>query len=396
MEVLIILLAIIGLVAVVHAIVKRVKGSDPVSSADDTWDPSDIDDMPVVMTPELEAVFECAQAANVSAGYVEHASELRKNADFRRGLARAKKNDISAETLGNWFSSESAMVGCIAAEAARTRKDGKGACDSIMPALAWAGPDAIYFGLQCLAEKTPPSEPLIMPVLVQLSYQLSDEKIASYVREFVNARYDAGDVPRSQQHEGYLSLDQFAELEKFANSLEGEPGELVQQEVAQLEGSSMDAEFLRSVGSVWDDKKVDAARDIIENDSLMKAVKKAELSVTETRPRSLLLVGEEGVGKSTIVTMLACRLKEQGWTIFEAGHSELIAGQQYIGQLEERVQALLRELRAGKRILWIVPDFQNLAFSGLHKYSPVSVLDTVLPFVQSGEVTIIGAVEPAA
>ncbi len=81
---------------------------------------------------------------------------------------------------------------------------------------------------------------------------------------------------------------------------------------------------------------------------------------------------------------------------FQAGHAELIAGQSYIGQLEERVQRLLGQLRGNRRILWIVPQFHHLAFSGLHQFSPVSVLDSVLPAIQRGEITVVGITDPTA
>ncbi len=112
-------------------------------------------------------------------------------------------------------------------------------------------------------------------------------------------------------------------------------------------------------------------------------------------PRSVLLSGEPGTGKTAVSRLLAGMLREKGWTIFEAGASDLVAGQSYVGQMEARVQEVVRAL-AGRRVLWIIPAFHELSFAGAHNQNPMGVLEALLPHVESGRLRLLGETHPAA
>src|SRR5207249_1580199 len=102
------------------------------------------------------------------------------------------------------------------------------------------------------------------------------------------------------------------------------------------------------------------------------------------------LVGDPGVGKSAIARALAGRMRHAGWIVFQAGAAELLAGQVYIGEFEERMQEVLRHLSRPRRILWVIPDFPALALAGRHKYSQVGALDLILPHIEQGAITVLG------
>jgi ATP-dependent Clp protease ATP-binding subunit ClpC len=106
-------------------------------------------------------------------------------------------------------------------------------------------------------------------------------------------------------------------------------------------------------------------------------------------------VGESGTGKTALVRALAERLRAEQWIVFEAGAGEVIAGQTYIGQMEERVQSIVRQT-GGKRVLWVVPNFHETLWAGRHRYSPVGVLDLLLPSIESGAIKVIGEVPSEA
>ena len=111
-------------------------------------------------------------------------------------------------------------------------------------------------------------------------------------------------------------------------------------------------------------------------DSVAARVAELESAVKREPARSVLLVGESGTGKTAILRALAERLRGERLIVFEAGAGEVLAGQQYIGQLEERVRSIVRQI-GGRRVLWVVPNFHETMWAGRHKYSPVGVLESV-------------------
>jgi ATP-dependent Clp protease ATP-binding subunit ClpC len=118
------------------------------------------------------------------------------------------------------------------------------------------------------------------------------------------------------------------------------------------------------------------------------------VSMIERQPRrSVVLVGERGVGKTVLSRAVARRMTDRGWVVWQAGHKELIAGMVYIGELEQRMRKLLEKLD-GRKVLWLVEDFHALALSGKHKYGPMSVLDYLLPRMESGDIVLVGETTP--
>lgn len=107
----------------------------------------------------------------------------------------------------------------------------------------------------------------------------------------------------------------------------------------------------------------------------------------------LLVSGEHGVGKSTLVDAVTERLLDAGWLVFEAGGAEILAGQKYTGELEGRVREMLAVLDRAKA-LWRVPDFFDLLHKGAHSQDPRGILDLVLPAIERGELLLVGEIAP--
>lgn len=112
-------------------------------------------------------------------------------------------------------------------------------------------------------------------------------------------------------------------------------------------------------------------------------------------PRSVLIVGDPGVGKSSLVRRAAARLSREDWTVLEAGATQIAAGTIYIGSLESRLKQALELLEIEEQTLWVVPDFHQLLWSGRHTQSPTGVLEMLIPAIESGSVLMLGETRPA-
>jgi ATP-dependent Clp protease ATP-binding subunit ClpC len=164
----------------------------------------------------------------------------------------------------------------------------------------------------------------------------------------------------------------------------------LQEELSHWKNEHADLDLLSSIGTIWTSVPDTASRTTVDHPDLQSVVSRLEALLFAEQPRSVVLFGESGVGKSVIVRTLGRRLQERGWLIFQAGHAELVAGKSYFGEFEEQLRNLIRQLRGKTRILWVVPEFHALAEAGRHRHGPISALDTILPLVEQGEITVLG------
>lgn len=127
--------------------------------------------------------------------------------------------------------------------------------------------------------------------------------------------------------------------------------------------------------------------------ALARQLDKLHDSLNGPSHASLLVCGEHGVGKSVLIDLLCARLQAEGWLVFEASAAEILSGQSYIGELEERVREMLSVLDR-PRALWRAPEFFDLLAKGSHARDPRGLLDLVLPAIERGQLRLIGEITP--
>lgn len=123
-------------------------------------------------------------------------------------------------------------------------------------------------------------------------------------------------------------------------------------------------------------------------------------AITSDRRPSILLIGPSGAGKTAIVHELARRIRaketpealhdRQVWAV--TGES-ILAGCQFLGQWEEKLGDLVREVRKRRHILF-VEDVASLAEAGRHHKSDNNMADFLKTHVQTGDVVIVGETTP--
>jgi ATP-dependent Clp protease ATP-binding subunit ClpC len=329
-------------------------------------------------------------------------AELRRHECFRRGVELLRDNNSTTADLIEIARGSNVVAACIALEALAERRDD---ADAVGPLLAhinefyyWPG----YYALRALDARAA-SSPVLATLLLHIRGAWGEYTALQSLREFVASRTARGEHDATFGN-GLLTLDadQAELLTTVFNDLRDvlPPGLL-----AEFDGwreGRVDLEFLRSFGRVWtlDAANVaaadtDAPEGVLLLEEVRQRVLELETAIRKEPPRSVLLAGESGVGKTALVRVLARRLQREHWIILEASAADVLAGQQYIGQLEGRVQTLVREI-SGKRVLWVVPNFHDLVWAGRHQHNPTGLLDLLLPHVESGAVKLIGETTLAA
>lgn len=110
-----------------------------------------------------------------------------------------------------------------------------------------------------------------------------------------------------------------------------------------------------------------------------------------------VLIGEPGVGKSAIAEGLALRIIQRKVSknllnkkIFLLDLGSLVAGTKYRGQFEERVKAIIDELRKNKDIIIFIDEIHTIVGAGSASGS-LDVSNMFKPVLARGEVQCIGA-----
>ncbi|MGW7018705.1 ATP-dependent chaperone ClpB [Streptomyces decoyicus] len=135
---------------------------------------------------------------------------------------------------------------------------------------------------------------------------------------------------------------------------------------------------------------------VIGRDAEIRRVMQILSRKTKNNP---VLIGDPGVGKTAIVEGLAQRivrgdvpegLREK--TIFSLDMSSLVAGAKYRGEFEERLQAVLSEVKAAEgRILLFVDELHTVVGAGGGAEGAMDAGNMLKPMLARGELHMIGA-----
>jgi ATP-dependent Clp protease ATP-binding subunit ClpC len=325
-----------------------------------------------------------------------HPRELLDNEDFNRGVELLRGGSSTVIELVAYTFTTPAVLSCMALEAlARRPPDESGeAAERLLPLLPDCWHWQRFYALRAVAAHV--RRPVLAELLASLNSSWRDYVPLSSLREFVAGRLATGDAVTldgllAACERGRVSPEQVAEVGLLLSDLSDVLPAGLAEGVAAWAKQREAMEFLKSFGRVWE---ADAGDEVFTTASVQARVAEIESALKHDPPRGVLLVGDSGTGKTAVLRALAARLRADGWIIFEAGGSDVMSGQQYVGMIEGRLHSLVREV-TDRRVLWVVPSFHELLWAGRHSQSPTGVLDMILPDIESGKLKVVGEVQPA-
>ncbi len=134
---------------------------------------------------------------------------------------------------------------------------------------------------------------------------------------------------------------------------------------------------------------------VIGRDSEIRAVTRILSRKTKNNP---VLIGEPGVGKTAIVEGLAQRIVRgdvpenlKGRSIYSLDMTALMAGAKYRGEFEERLKAVLNEIKAAEgHIILFIDEIHTIVGAGKTEGS-TDAANMLKPMLARGELNCIGA-----
>lgn len=110
------------------------------------------------------------------------------------------------------------------------------------------------------------------------------------------------------------------------------------------------------------------------------------------RRRSILLVGENGVGKTKVVHELTTQLRRSGRArVHEISVSQLLSGTKYLGEWESKVSYIIERAESNNTILYF-SDIWNLPTAAKSSNRDGTAWDLIRPYLEQGKVQLIGEI----
>ncbi|MEJ2536227.1 MAG: AAA family ATPase, partial [Calditrichia bacterium] len=312
--------------------------------------------------------------------------------EFLEGITLLEKSDLDDDALIEYYAGGNIIISCMALEALNRRSISQDIVDKIVSFLGNIYLWPIYFALRTVSNKS--EIPVIGAVLAQTKEWWTQNQLLIQMMEvFIGERLARQEKPNFGNHLDKLDSNSIDLVQDLVNALNKDRIQPLVKELAQLYKEELDITYLNSFGRLW--SKQDSGELVFEQDAIMTNTSRLMTTVFNKPFRSALLVGEPGVGKTAVLHLLNSKIKDLTWRIFEASAQNVMAGQTYIGQLEERINQLVKNLDTRHGVVWYVPNIHELLYAGRHSRSPIGLMEMLLPYIESGRIRLIGETHPA-
>jgi ATP-dependent Clp protease ATP-binding subunit ClpC len=320
---------------------------------------------------------------------VSHPRELLDMPEFQAVVEAFRRPDATMALLGQYALGANWPLACAAFMVLAERPERQSLCDSVLQHLPNTRPYVLMYTFRFLAslEQRPPVGAV---VLAARQWWQDNAVIPGFIDDYFAQSARLGDRPDFGKYleAKKTELDDAAIIIGLLQKIQHSFASQLLAALRNWQDTRIDREFLSSVGTLWSSADRDPL--LVLPPSWQELFATAESALRQSRPRSLLICGDPRIGKTTFIKLLGARLQQDGWTIFAASGSELMADQIYIGQLEGRIRKVVASLHPQRKLIYHVPDLGQIADSGSHKGQSASILDQILPAIATGNLILIG------
>ena len=122
------------------------------------------------------------------------------------------------------------------------------------------------------------------------------------------------------------------------------------------------------------------------------------LTLCRKQKNNPIIIGEPGVGKTSLVELLADRINKdkvpshlKGKQIYSLDLTSMIAGSIFRGEFEQKIKNLMKELIKNENIILFIDEIHTVVGAGSSQEKGLDFSNILKPYLVKGQVAVIGA-----
>ena len=317
---------------------------------------------------------------------VAHPSDILANEDFEKAVAALASEAYTIEQASNYALGANWVLSCVGYEALLRRADSEVTLDRALNAVSNTYAFPLYFLLRYVDAKT--SAPVAARIVTAAKYWWSDNApIVECAGAYLDRRIAAGEQIEFGQAFTDLDTEDQEGVRRFINALPEAIKKELNARLKHYEGRAIDRKFLASVGEFLGKEQLKDP--VFDTDQILRLKQDMVGELDLASPRSILIVGPSGVGKSALRRAFARELLDAGWHVLKTSASNIIADKIYIGQIEGQIRKLAQNANAKKRVALYVDRISELSEFGQTRDNDNSVLAQLWPEIESRRMFLV-------